>query len=94
MTAISQMENEEMDKETLIERNTIHRLETAIEISSGTVRLSKEDAIAVLALLKERKQKAVKPTHKCVDGYMVATDPYLIYCSYCGKPIIGRKNKR
>ena len=46
-----------MDRESLIRRNAIHGLETAIEISSGTVRLSKEHAIAVLELLKERDKE-------------------------------------
>ena len=46
-----------MDKETLIKRNAIHGLESAIELSNSMVHLRKEHAKAILELLKEQETK-------------------------------------
>lgn len=43
-----------MDRETLIKRNAIHGLESAIELSNSMVHLRKEHAKAILELLKEQ----------------------------------------
>ena len=87
-----------MDRETLIKRNAIHGLETAIEISSGIVRLSKEHAIAILGLIKEQQPKEsrwvsipYKKDRICKrcghdEPYKYAekeTEIYL-YCPHCG----------
>lgn len=44
-----------MDRETLIKRNAMHGLETAIEISHSMVHLRKEHAIMILSMLKEKE---------------------------------------
>lgn len=46
-----------MDKETLIRRNAIHGLESAIELSNSVIHLRKEHAKAILIMLKEQETK-------------------------------------
>ena len=46
-----------MNIETLIKRNAIHGLESAIELSNSIVHLRKEYAKTILAMLKERETK-------------------------------------
>ena len=92
-----------MDRDTLIKRNAIHGLESAIELSNSMVHLRKEHAKAILELLKE--QEAVKPVRDELTGRMWLcgkcgsyvgfedNDPhdpneFNKYCHECGRPVL------
>lgn len=94
-----------MDKETLLARNAIHGLETAIELSSETVRLPKEKAIIILGLLKGQQPKTghwiltgqknvyggtVIKCSCCDDVDIVQNVEYELYCRNCGARMVNR----
>ena len=84
-----------MDRETLIKRNAIHGLESAIELSNSMVHLRKEHAKAILELLKE--QEAVEPKKESDDypgswWYVCGNcggviDWHDMYCRHCGQAV-------
>ena len=63
-----------MDRETLLAKNAVHGLESAIELSNAMVHIRKEHAIAILELLKEQKKKVIRVHKKHIVA--VSRDAY------------------
>lgn len=62
-----------MNKGTLLARNAVHGLETAIELSNDKVYLQKQHAIAILELLKKQKWTSIKERHPGKEGFYLVS---------------------